>query len=124
MLFRSYLQADILAAKNAHPNTPDFQLAMRSAKKAVALQPSLSAAHGVLAKLYMQSEKYPDAVEQCRKALAIDPSDQTVVYRLIQALRKTGDSKSEIPDLLKRLALLREEALKKDKERYRYKLVD
>ena len=119
-----YLQADILAAKNAHPNTPDFQLAMRSAKKAVALQPSLSAAHGVLAKLYMQSEKYPDAVEQCRKALAIDPSDQTVVYRLIQALRKTGDSKSEIPDLLKRLALLREQALKKDKERYRFKLVD
>lgn len=119
-----YLQADILAAKNADPNTPDFQLAMRSARKAVALRPSLGAAHGVLAKLYLQSEKYPEAIEQCRKALAIDSSDQTVVYRLIQALRKTGDSKGEIPDLLKQLALLREQALKKDKERYRYKLVD
>jgi len=88
------------------------------------LRPTLGAAHGVLAKLYMQSEKYPEAVEQCRKALAIDATDQTVVYRLIQALRKTGDSKGEIPELLKRLALLREQALKKDKERYRYKLVD
>lgn len=119
-----YLQADILAAKNADTNTPDFQLAMLSARKAVTLRPSLGAAHGVLAKLYMQSEKYPEAIEQCRKALAIDSSDQTVVYRLIQALRKTGDRKSEIPDLLKQLALLREQALKKDKERYRFKLVD
>jgi tetratricopeptide (TPR) repeat protein len=119
-----YLQADILAAKNADVNTPDFQLAMRSAQKAVVLRPSLGAAHGVLAKLYMQSEKYPEAIEQCRKALAIDPSDQTVVYRLIQALRKTGDKKSEIPDLLKKLAQLREQAIQKDKERYRFKLVD
>src|SRR5262249_44052094 len=59
-----YLQADILAAKNSDVNTPDFQLAMRSAQKAVALRPSLGAAHGVLAKLYMQSEKYPEAIEQ------------------------------------------------------------
>jgi two-component SAPR family response regulator len=68
--------------------------------------------------------KYPEAAEQCRKALEIDPSDQTVVYRLIQALRKTGDRKGEIPDLLKRLASLREQAIQKDKERYRFKLVD
>ena len=40
-----------------------------------------------------------------------------------EALRKTGNQ-SEIPALLKKLAALREEALKKDKERYRYKLVD
>jgi tetratricopeptide (TPR) repeat protein len=118
-----YLQADILAAKNADPGSPDFQLAMRSARKAVALQPTLGAARGVLAKLYLKSGKYPEAIEQCRKALESDPTDQTVVYHLIQALRKTGD-KGEIPDLLKRLALLREQALKKDKERYRYKLVD
>jgi len=119
-----YLQADILAAKNSDPNTSDFQLAMKSAQKAVALRPSLAAAHGVLAKLYMQSEKYPEAIEQCRKALAIDPTNQTVVYRLIQGLRKSGDKKSEIPDLLKQLALLRERAIQKDKERYRFKLVD
>jgi tetratricopeptide (TPR) repeat protein len=118
-----YLQADILAAKNADPGTPDFQLAVRSARKAVALEPRLGAARGVLAKLYLESGRYPEAIEQCRKALDSDPTDQSVVYHLIQALRKTGD-KDEIPELLKRLAALREQALKKDKERYQYKLVD
>jgi tetratricopeptide (TPR) repeat protein len=118
-----YLQADILAAKNADPGTPEFQLAIRSARQAVALQPSLGAAHGVLAKLYLEADRYPEAIEQCRKALDSDPTDQTTVYHLIQALRKTGKN-GEIPDLLKRLALLREQALKKDKERYRYKLVE
>jgi tetratricopeptide (TPR) repeat protein len=118
-----YLQADILAAKNADPGTPEFQLAIRSARKAVALQPTLGTARGVLAKLYLEAGQYQEAIVQCRKALESNPTDQTVVYHLIQALRKTGNT-GEIPDLLKRLALLREQALKKDKERYRYKLVD
>jgi tetratricopeptide (TPR) repeat protein len=118
-----YLQADILAAKNSDPTQPEFQLAVRSAQKAVALQPTLGVAHGVLAKLYLQAGRYPETIVQCRKALASDPTDQATVYHLIQALRKTGD-KGEIPELLKRLAQLREQTLKKDKERYRYKLVD
>ena len=96
---------------------------MRSAKRAVSLQPTLGAARGVLAKLYMQAGQYPEAVEQCREALKSDPKDQTALYRLIQALRKTGQ-KSEIPDLLKRLAQLREEATKEERERYRYKLIE
>ena len=118
-----YLQADILAQKGAEPGSPEFQTAMRSAKKAVSLQPTLAGARGVLAKLYIQAAQYPEAVEQCRKALEIDPKDQTAVYRLIQALRKTGD-KSEIPELLKRLAQLREQASQEERERYRYKLVE
>jgi tetratricopeptide (TPR) repeat protein len=118
-----YLQADVLTQKSADIGTPEFELAMRSAKKAVSLQPTLAAAHGVLAKLYMQAEQYPEAVEQCREALKNDPKDQAALYRLIQALRKTGQT-SEIPDLLKRLAQLREEATKEERERYRYKLIE
>lgn len=118
-----YLQADVLSQKGVEPGTPDFQLAMRSAQKSVALQPTLASSHAVLAKLYMQAEQYQAAIEQCRKALSIDPKDQTAVYRLIQALRKTGQQK-EIPDLLKRLAQLREEATKEERERYRYKLLE
>jgi len=38
---------------------------------------------------------------------------------LIQALRKTGQNK-DLPELLKRLAQLREQASKEEKERYRY----
>jgi len=118
-----YLQADILAEKGADPGAPEFQMAMRSARKAVALQPTLGPARGVLAKLYLQAGRNPEAVEQCRKALDSDPSDQTVVYHLIQALRKTGN-KDEIPGLLKRLALLREQASKKERQLSRYKLVE
>lgn len=118
-----YLQADVLAQKGAEPGTPEFQLAMRSARRSVALQPSLAPARSVLAKLYMDAGQYQQAADQCRKALEIDPKDQTALYRLIQALRKTGN-KAEIPDLLKRLAALREQQTKEERERYRYKLVE
>lgn len=121
--FLLYLQADFLAQKGAQPGTPEFLTAMTSARKAVSLQPSLAAARGVLAKLYLQDGKYQEAVLECRKALESDPKDQTAVYRLIQALRKTGN-KAEIPGLLKRLAELRQQATKKERERYRYKLVE
>ncbi len=118
-----YLQADVLSQKGADPGTPEFQLAMRSAQKSVALQPTLASSRAVLAKLYMQTGQYPEAIEQCRKALSIDPKDQTAVYRLIQALRKTGQKK-EIPELLQRLAQLREQATQDERERYRYKLFE
>jgi tetratricopeptide (TPR) repeat protein len=117
-----YLQADLLTQRSAEVGTPEFELALRSAKSAVRLQPTLAAARGVLAKLYMQTGQYAEAVAQCREALKSDPKDQTALYRLIQALRKTGP-KNEIPDLLKRLAQVREEATKEERERYRYKLI-
>src|SRR5258708_3203333 len=56
--FLLYLQADILAQKGAEPSTPEFQAAMRSARQAVALQPTLGPARGVLATLYLQAGQY------------------------------------------------------------------
>ena len=118
-----YLQADILGQKGAEPGAPEFQTALRSARKAVALRPALEPARSVLAKLYLQGGQYPEAVAQCRKALELDPKDQSALYHLIQALRKSGKT-NEIPELLKRLALLRQEATKEEREQYRYKLVE
>ncbi len=118
-----YLQADFLLQKGAVPGTPAFQLAMTSAKKAVSLQPGLADARGVLGKIYLQTAQYQDAIEQCRKALDDDPKNQTAVYHLIQALRKTGE-REEIPELLKRLAQLREQATEDERRRDRYKLVE
>jgi tetratricopeptide (TPR) repeat protein len=118
-----YLEADIMTRKGAEPGSPDFQQAMRSAQKAVSLRPTLGPARAVLAKLYLESGQYKEAVEQCRQALALDPTDQTSLYRLIQALRKTGNS-TELPALLKQLALLRQNATKEEREHYRYKLVE
>ena len=117
-----YLRADMLAQQGADPGTPAFTTALRSARKAVALQPGLAPAHAVLAKLYLQAGRHREAVEQCRRALAIDPDDQTSLYRLIQALRKSGET-TEIPALLQRLAAVREQAAKQERERYRYRLV-
>jgi tetratricopeptide (TPR) repeat protein len=117
-----YLQADVLDQKGTEPGSLDFEAALRSAKRAVILQPSLTAARDVLAKLYLQAGQSQLAIEQCRKALETDPKDQTAVYRLIQALRKT-QTKSEIPGLLKRLAELRAESSRQEIERNRYKLV-
>lgn len=118
-----YVQADVLSQKGAETGSPEFGTAMRSAEEAVALRPTLGPARAVLAKLYLQSGKYADAATQCRKALEIDPKDQTSLYHLIQALRKSGKT-GEIPELLKRLALLRQDATKEEREQYRYKLVE
>jgi hypothetical protein len=52
-----------------------------------------------------------------------EPADQTALYHLVMALRKTGDEKKEIPELLKRLAKARQDAAKEEGERNRYKLV-
>jgi tetratricopeptide (TPR) repeat protein len=117
-----YLRADILSQKGADPGTPEFESALTSARKAVSLQPGLAPARGVLAKLQLQAGQTREAIEQCRRALEIDPNDQAALYRLIQALRKSGE-KSEIPTLLKRLASVREQAGKEERERNRYKLV-
>jgi len=118
-----YLQADILSERGAEPGSPEFKTAMRSAKQAVALQPTLAAARGVLATLYLQAGQNREAVEQCRKALQSDPKNQAALYHLIQGLRKTGETK-DLPDLLKRLAALRKEAAHEQSERYQYKLVE
>ena len=118
-----YMQADVLTNQGASPGSPEFRTALRSAKKAVALSPSLGPARSVLAKLYLQDGQYADAAIQCRKALEINPKDQAALYHLIQALRKT-EKNGEIPELLKRLAQLRQEATKDEREQYRYKLVE
>ena len=118
-----FMQADVLTQQGAAPGSPEFQTALHSAKKAVALRPSLGPARSVLAKLYLQDGHYTEAAIQCHKALEINPKDQTALYHLIQALRKT-DKNHEIPELLKRLAQLRQEATKDEREQYRYKLVE
>jgi len=121
--FLLYLQAQILTQRGPDPGSPEFQQALKSAEKAITLRPSLAAAHDVLAKLYLQAGENQSAVEQSRKALNSDPKDQTALYHLIQALRKSGRTEG-IPDLLKRLANLRIEGTKEEAERNRYKLVE
>ena len=118
-----YLKADILSQKGANPGSSEFRAALSSARKAVALAPNLAEARSVLARLYLDSGQTREAITQCRKAIQLNPKDQAALYRLIQALQKTGDKK-EIPELLNRLAAAREQASREDRERSRYKLIE
>ena len=119
-----YMQADILLRAGRRTGLSRFCMtAMRSAKKAVELRPSLGPAHGVLAKLYLKAGLNAEAAVQCKKTLEIDPNDQAAVYHLIQALRKSN-KQAQIPPLLKQLAALRQQATNDEREQYRYKLVE
>ena len=118
-----YVQADVLSHQNLAPGSPEFETAVHSAQRAVALRPSLGPAHSVLAKLYLEEGQYQEAALQSRKALEIDPDDQTALYHLIMALRNS-DQKTEIPNLLNRLAQLRAKATQSEREQYRYGLVE
>jgi len=115
-------QAYILVNKAPPPDSAEFQLAVKSARKAVALQPSLSSAHDILARLYLQAEQPGPAIAECREALRDSPNDQSALYHLILALRKTGQ-KEEIPALLQRLAQARQDTAKEEAEHNRYKLL-
>jgi tetratricopeptide (TPR) repeat protein len=121
--FLLYLQADILTQRGPDPGSLEFREAVASAKKAISLRPSLASAHDVLAKLYLQAGQNEAAIGQCRQALSGDPKDQTALYHLIQALRKSGRT-NDIPSLLKQLADLRMEGTKEEAAHNRYKLVE
>lgn len=120
--FLLYLESAIIQQKAPAAGSAEFAQGMEAAKKAVKLQPSLGNAHNILANYYLQADKTDFAIAECRAALKQNPKDQTALYRLIVALRKT-DHKEEIPDLLKRLAEARQAATKQEAENNRYKLV-
>jgi len=121
--FLLYLKAEIIAQRGPDPASADFRDALASAKRAITIRPSLAAARDILAKLYLQAGENEAAIEQSRKALNTDPKDQTALYHLIQALRKSG-RKQEVPNLLKELADLRAQATKEEAAHNRYKLVE
>lgn len=118
-----YVQADILVQKNPDVDSPQFNEAVSSAKRAVQLQPGLVAARDTLAKLYLQADKNQLAVEESRASLQHDPNDQVALYHLIVGLRRTGH-KDELPSLLQKLAVLRQKAAREEGEHNRYKLIE
>ena len=120
--FLWYLQAAILSQGSLEPGSSEFRKGLDSAKRAVILQPSLVVAHNVLAKYYLDAGQNELAAKECRMVLEKKPSDQSALYHLVLALRKTG-GQAEIPDLLKRLAKARQDATRQEGEQNRYKLV-
>ena len=121
--FLHYLLAQILVQRGADVGSADFMEAVRAAERAEQLNPKLGPPHDLLGDLFLKSGQVSKSILQSREALRIDPSDQGAIYHLVQALRNTSQ-KNEIPDLLKRLATLREETRKKEEARNRFKLTE
>jgi tetratricopeptide (TPR) repeat protein len=121
--FLHFLVAQILIQRGATVGSADFTEAVREAERAEQLNPDLNTPRDLLGDLFLKSGQISKSIAQSRAALHADPSDQSALYHLVQALRNTSQ-KGEIPDLLKRLVVLREETRKKEEAKSRYKLME
>jgi tetratricopeptide (TPR) repeat protein len=123
--FLYYLKAQILVQKGVPAGGPQFKEAIAAATRASQIQPDFALPRDILAKLYLESGQLNLAIEQCHLALRGNPSDQEALYHLIQALRQSGKgSKSEMADLVKRLADLRQESREQEALDNKYKLYE
>jgi tetratricopeptide (TPR) repeat protein len=118
-----FVEADILAQRNPEVGSPEFERAVAAARQAAELQPDMTDALDLLAKLDLQAENNQRAVDESREALHRKPDDQAAIYHLIVGLRRTGH-KDELPGLLQRLAELRQKSTREEGEHNRYKLIE
>jgi tetratricopeptide (TPR) repeat protein len=123
--FLQYMQAQILSQQGADPETSQFKEAVTSAVLSTQLKPDFVLARDLLGNLYLKSGEIDKSIEQSRRALQASPSDQEALYHLIQALRHSGqDRKGELPALVKRLAVLRQESRNTEAAGARYRLYE
>jgi Flp pilus assembly protein TadD len=118
-----FVEADILAERNPDVGSPEFECAVATARRVSELQPGMTDAEDLLAKLDLQAGNNERAVDESRDALRRNPDDQPALYHLIVGLRRTGH-KDELPPLLQRLAELRQKATHEEGEHNRYKLIE
>jgi tetratricopeptide (TPR) repeat protein len=115
--------AKILIARGAKSGSPDFHRAMNSALLAIHLDPTLTPARDLLAGMYLESGQNSLAAQQCGIALKTNPSDQTALYHLIEASRKTGQQ-AEVQALVKRLLTLQQNNPSQGSTQKRYKIIE
>lgn len=117
------LLAQVLMMNGPDPKSAEFREAMQNAAEAAKIKPNLVDAHSELASMYMSLGQYDQAVRECKTALSYDPSNETALYHLILSLRHLGH-KDDLPPLVKRLAELHQESLKRETDRKRFRLVE
>jgi tetratricopeptide (TPR) repeat protein len=101
-----YLLAEALSQQGPPEGSSHYAEEVAAAKRAYRLDPSMVAAHDLLATIYLQGGHADLALEQSRAALKSDPGDQQALYHSILALRRSGD-KDQVASLLKQLAAAR-----------------
>jgi tetratricopeptide (TPR) repeat protein len=119
----NYLLAELLIRKGVQPGTPSFQEAKDAAQRAVRSKPDFAVAEDVLTELYLRSGEAGPAEATSRLALKSDPNDQAALYHLIVCLRQKGD-RTELSQLVQRLAEVTEGLRDREKARNRFRLVE
>lgn len=117
----NFLMAKLLMDETPAPDSPEFKQALQFAQRALQLKQELVDAHDLLASMYMSNAQYERAVEESRTALRYAPTDESATYHLVICLKHMGQ-KEELPALVKRLAQLHQDSLKKETERKRFRL--
>jgi tetratricopeptide (TPR) repeat protein len=116
-----YLLAEALSQQSPREGSTEYAEEVEAAKLACRLDPSMAAAHDLLATIYLRDGHTSLAIEQSNAALAADPKDQQAIFHLVLGLRKTGD-KDRISSLLKQLAALRSANQSESTQSKRYQL--
>jgi tetratricopeptide (TPR) repeat protein len=109
--------------KSPAPESAVYREALKAALFAVKSKPDLVKGRDLLASMYMRSEQYSLAIEQCRLALQYAPADETAMYHLIISLRHSGHS-DELQPLVKRLSEMHQESLHAETGRKKFMLVE
>ena len=118
-----YLLAEALSEQGGPEGSRDDQEEIRAAKLAIKLDPTLQAAHDLLATNYLRDGKTDPAIHECQEALKIDPNDQQALYHLILAMRKSGNKKG-VDDLVERLLRVRKAGLTDTKPFQRLQIIE
>lgn len=118
------LLAQLIMMKGPAPNSVEFKEALQNAQTAARIKPDLVEAHDQLAGMYMNLGRFNEAIAECRIALHYDPSNETAMYHLVISERRAGRDKGELQPLVKRLAELHQESLRRETDRKRYRLVE
>lgn len=118
------LLVQLLMSGAPDPDSAAFKEAMQNALAIEKRKPDLAGVHDQLAGMYMSLKQYDKAISECRIALQYDSSDETAMYHLVMSLRHSGRSNEELQPLVRRLSEMHQEAMHRETELKRYRLVE
>ena len=118
------LLVQLLMSSAPAPESAAFKEAMQNALAIENGKPDLAGVHDQLAGMYMSLRQYDKAISECRMALQSDPSDETAMYHLVMSLRHNGETNEQLQPLVRRLSEMHQEAMHRETELKRYRLVE
>ena len=100
-----YLLGEALMRNGAKPGEPQYAEAQASLEKSVRLNPDLCLPHVALGEIYLDQERFDDAIVQLERARTIDPKEKSAYSHLAVAYRRGGKTEDarRILNLLKDL---------------------